>query len=71
MEDTTVGRERVQGFDIIRRATAVPSVMVDDATSGGVPLANANKSPTIAPGGNSVGNSDAGASARSGGALGW
>jgi hypothetical protein len=43
-----VGRERVQEFGIVKRATSVTSVMVDDATNRGVPLADADESPMIA-----------------------
>ncbi len=66
MEDMTVGRERVREFGIVRRATAVTSVMVNDATNRGVPFAYADESPTIAhdSDGNSVRNGGAGASAR-------
>ena len=43
--------------------------MVDDATNGGAPLADADESPTIASdgNGNGIGNGGAGASARVGG----
>ncbi len=68
LEDTTVGRERALEFSIVRWASAVASVMVDDATDGGALLADADESPTIARDGD--GNGGAGASARGGGALG-
>ena len=50
----------------------VASVIVNDATNGGVPLNNADESPTIACNcdDNDVGNGGAGASARGSGALG-
>ena len=68
----TVGGERAQEFGIIRWASAVASVMVNDATNGGAPLADADKSPTIARDGysNGIGNGGAGTLARDGGALG-
>ena len=71
MEDTRVGTERAQEFSIIMWTSAIASDMVDDATNGGAPLANADKSPTIARNGNGdgVGNGGAGTSARGGGAL--
>ncbi len=58
LEDRTVGREQAQEFGIVRRASAVASVMVADATSRGAPLADADKSPTIAldVNGDGVGN---------------
>ena len=72
LEDTMVARERAQEFGIVRWASAVASVIVNDATDGGAPLNNADESPTIACNGNGdgVGNGGAGASARGGGALG-
>ena len=72
LEDTTVGRERVRESGIVRRATNVASVMVNNATNGGAPLANANERPTIARNndGNGIGNGGAGALARGGSALG-
>ena len=72
MEDTTAGRKEAQEFGIVRWASAVPSVMVHNATNGGALLTNADESPTIArdDDGNSVGNGGAGASARGGSALG-
>ncbi len=72
MEDTTVGRERVQEFGIVRRATAVASIMFNDASNGGVWLVDVDESPRIAHDGNSdgVGNGSAGTSTRGGGALG-
>ena len=69
-----VGRERAREFGIVRWASAVASVIVDDATDGGAPLNNADESPGITRDGdcNGVGNggAGAGASARGGGALG-
>ena len=55
MVDTTVGRERAQEFSIVRWASAVAFVMVNNATSKWVPLANADQSPTIARNGNGDG----------------
>ena len=70
LEDMTLGRERVQEFGIIRRATAVASVMVNIATNRGAPLTDADESPRIAHDGNGIGNGSAGASTRCGGTLG-
>ena len=73
LEDTTLGREKVREFGIVRRATPIASVMIDDATNGGAPLVDADESPTIVQDGNcnGVGNNGAGTSAWGGGALGW
>jgi hypothetical protein len=73
LEDTRVGREWAREFGIVRRASAVASAMVDNATNGGAPLADADKSPVIAldcnGDGNGISNGCASASARGGGAL--
>ena len=76
LEDMMVGREWAQELGIVGWASAVASAIVNDATNGGAPLNDADKSPTIAHdgNGNDVGNggasAGAGASARGGGALG-
>ena len=72
LQETTIGREQAWEFGIFRWARAVASVMVNDATNGGAPLANADESPLIACNGNDngVGNGGTGALARGGGALG-
>ena len=70
MEDTMAARERAREFGIVRWASAVASVIVDDVTDR-APLNDADESPTIAYDGDGygVGNSGAGALARGGGAL--
>jgi hypothetical protein len=70
LEDTMVGKERVQEFGIVRRATAVASIMVDDATDRGAPLADADESPMIARDGDGIGNGGTGALAGGNNALG-